>query len=87
VKSTGKSVDRKQGVTVTSSVDLEDYDKAYFMLARQMGKKQVIVGQLPAKADEKGNLKEEWDGRGCRRAPAWQGSGLTASRGNRPGTA
>ena len=63
VKSSDKAVEKSREVTVTSSVDPGDCDKAYFMLARKMGKKQIIMGLLPTVIDEGGNLREEWDGR------------------------
>ncbi|MBV9240613.1 MAG: hypothetical protein JO314_01275 [Acidobacteria bacterium] len=51
-----------QTITVTAQVKADDIDEATFVLAETEGDQQVIIGAIPTEPDEKGVLKEEWDG-------------------------
>ncbi|MFL6373708.1 MAG: clostripain-related cysteine peptidase [Pyrinomonadaceae bacterium] len=51
-----------QTITITAKVDADDIDEATFVLAESHGDQQVIIGAIPTEPDEKGILKEQWDG-------------------------
>jgi hypothetical protein len=48
--------------TVTSSVKGDDIAEATFVLAESDGESALIIGAVPTEPDEKGVLREEWDG-------------------------
>jgi hypothetical protein len=52
----------KDVATVTAKVKADDIDEASFVLALNEGDQQTILGAIPATPDEKGVLKESWDG-------------------------
>ena len=47
---------------VTAQVKADDIDEATFVLASVHDNNRTIIGSLPAEPDEKGQLKESWDG-------------------------
>ncbi len=62
VASTKTEVAANAVTTVTAKVNADDLDEATFVLAEHNGDETIIVGAIPAEPDEKGVLKEEWDG-------------------------
>ena len=48
--------------TVTAQINADDVDETTFVLGSLHGKEEVIIGSIPADPDEKGVLKESWDG-------------------------
>jgi clostripain len=48
--------------TVTARIKGDDIDEIYFVLAETDGREQLIYGTLPTEPDEKGMLREEWNG-------------------------
>jgi clostripain len=49
-------------ITVTSAVKGDDIDEATFVLAESHPEGVIVIGAIPTDPDEKGLLKEEWDG-------------------------
>jgi len=49
-------------ITVTAKVKPDDVAEASFVLAESNADGQIIIGALPTEPDEKGILREEWDG-------------------------
>lgn len=62
VASTKTEVAANAVTTVTAKVNADDLDEATFVLAEHNGDETIIIGAIPAEPDEKGVLKEEWDG-------------------------
>ena len=56
--------DMKSGdvASVTADVKGDDVDEATFVLGSLHDKEEIIIGSIPAAPDEKGALKESWDG-------------------------
>ena len=50
-------------VVITSAVKGDDIDEATFVIAEQGKDETIIIGAIPTEPDEKGVLREEWDGR------------------------
>jgi hypothetical protein len=48
--------------TITADVKADDVDEVSFVLVHVEDGKQTVLGALPAEPDEKGHLKESWDG-------------------------
>jgi hypothetical protein len=48
--------------TVTTQVKADDVDSASFVLASKRKNDELILGAIPAELDEKGQIKESWDG-------------------------
>jgi hypothetical protein len=48
--------------TVTTQTKADDIDSATFVLASKRNNDELILGAIPAEVDEKGQLKESWDG-------------------------
>ena len=48
--------------TVTAQTKADDIDEATFVLAAKQNNGELILGSIPAETDEKGQLKESWDG-------------------------
>jgi len=48
--------------TVTAQVKGDDIDEVTFVLASKQNNSELILGSVPAETDEKGQLKESWDG-------------------------
>jgi clostripain len=49
-------------ITVTAQVKADDVAEANFVLAESHDGGQIIIGAIPSAPDEKGVLREEWDG-------------------------
>jgi hypothetical protein len=49
--------------TVTTQTKADDIDTASFVLASKRKSDELILGSIPAELDEKGQLKESWDGK------------------------
>ena len=49
-------------VIITSAVKGDDIDEATFVIAEQGKDETIIIGAIPTEPDEKGVLREEWDG-------------------------
>lgn len=47
---------------ITAKVTGDDIDEIQFVLAESRGDEQLIIGSIPTEPDEKGILREEWDG-------------------------
>ena len=47
---------------ITSSIKADDIAEATFVLAEQGKDETIIIGAIPTEPDEKGVLREEWDG-------------------------
>ena len=62
VVTTDADVGKDDVVTITSAVKGDDIDEATFVLAEHTGEDTIIFGAVPSEPDEKGVLKEEWDG-------------------------
>lgn len=62
VDTTDKDIAKSDVVTVTSKVNADDIAEATFVLAESNSDGEVIIGAIPTEPDEKGILKEEWDG-------------------------
>ena len=52
----------EDSVTITGSITADDIDEVYFVLATKDGDDVLVMGAIPIEPDEKGELKEEWDG-------------------------
>ena len=48
--------------TVTAQTKADDIDEVTFVLASKQNDGELILGAVPAELDEKGQLKESWDG-------------------------
>lgn len=62
VATTDKNVAKDDVITVTAQVKADDIEEATFVLAESHADGEIIIGAIPAEPDEKGLLKEEWDG-------------------------
>lgn len=62
VATTDDSISQADVVTVTAQVKADDIEEATFVLAELHDNEQIIIGAIPTEPDEKGILKEEWDG-------------------------
>ncbi len=52
-----------QSATFTVDVTADDIETISFVLAKRQGDVQVVIGSLPSKRDDEGNLSDEWDGK------------------------
>jgi Clostripain family len=48
--------------TVSAQTKADDIDEVTFVLASRQNNTELILGAVPAETDEKGQLKESWDG-------------------------
>jgi len=62
VTTTNSQLAENATVVITSSVKGDDIDEASFVLAEQGKDETIIIGEIPTEPDEKGVLREEWDG-------------------------
>ena len=62
VTTTNSQLAENAKVVITSSVKGDDIDEASFVLAEQGKDETIIIGEIPTEPDEKGVLREEWDG-------------------------
>jgi clostripain len=62
VETTKPDVQSGDIATVTAQIKADDIDEATFVLASLHDKEEVIIGSLPVDPDDKGVLKESWDG-------------------------
>jgi clostripain len=62
VATNNANVAKDDVITVTAQVKADDIDEAIFVLAKSHNDEQIIIGAIPTEPDEKGLLKEEWDG-------------------------
>lgn len=62
VNTTDSEIAKNDVVTVTSKVNADDIAEATFVLAESHNDGEIIIGAIPTEPDEKGVLKEEWDG-------------------------
>lgn len=59
---TNPQLAQNASVVITSSVKGDDIEEASFILAEQGKDETIIIGEIPTEPDEKGILREEWDG-------------------------
>jgi hypothetical protein len=62
VETNDSDLEANDVATVTAKVKADDIDEVSFVLAHTQGEVQTILGAVPATPDEKGVLKESWDG-------------------------
>jgi hypothetical protein len=62
VESSDANIAESDVVTVTAQVKADDLEDATFVLAESHADGEIIIGAIPAEPDEKGLLREEWDG-------------------------
>jgi hypothetical protein len=62
VETTKSDIQSGDVAAVTAQIKADDVDEATFVLASLHDKEEVIIGSLPKEPDEKGVLKESWDG-------------------------
>ncbi len=62
VETNDAEVAKDDVITVTAQVNADDIDEATFVLAESHDEGEIIIGALPTEPDQKGVLKEEWDG-------------------------
>jgi len=63
VESNNQDMKSDDVATVTAHVKADDVDEATFVLGSLHDKEEIIMGAIPAEPDEKGELKESWDGK------------------------
>jgi hypothetical protein len=55
-------IDANDVAAVSARVTADDLDEVNFVLAESNDKEQIIIGSIPTEPNEKGILREEWDG-------------------------
>ena len=62
VQTTDDDMQKGDVASVTAQVKADDIEDATFVLASKQNNNELILGQIPAEPDQKGQLKESWDG-------------------------
>lgn len=62
VATNNANVAKDDVATITAQVKADDIEEATFVIAELNDDEQIIIGAIPTEPDEKGFLKEEWDG-------------------------
>ena len=62
VQTTNTNIGKTDSVVITSRVKGDDIDEATFVLAEAAKDQTIIIGAIPTEPDEKGILREQWDG-------------------------
>ncbi|MEW6130611.1 MAG: clostripain-related cysteine peptidase [Acidobacteriota bacterium] len=62
VATTDNDIAQNDVITVSAQVKADDIEDATFVLAELNDNEQIIIGEIPTAPDEKGILREEWDG-------------------------
>ncbi len=62
VQSNRPNLTKDGTVSVSARVNADDIEEATFVIAEENDKESIIIGAIPTEPDEKGVLREEWDG-------------------------